>query len=122
MTASNINSMISVVPINDFDEVVHWYKKLFGREADVLPMEGIAEWEVVENAWVQITVDPERAGSTTVIIGVNDVDRQRKACIDSDVSVSEILEYPGVIKMIEAADPDGNTISFVQDISNSFGA
>ena len=82
-------------------------------------MEGIAEWELVENAWIQVSIDPERAGNTTVVIGVNDVESKHKIFSDANFSVGEIVEYPEIIKMMEIIDPEGNKVSFVQDISNN---
>lgn len=119
MQANNVNSVISVIPVKNFEESLRWYKKLFGRDPDVVPMEGIAEWQIVESAWIQVSIDPENAGSTTVVLGVNDVEAQCKTCSEACVPVGDVVEYPGVIKMAEAVDPDGNKISFVQDISDS---
>lgn len=118
MSTQNINSVISVIPVKDFELALEWYIKLFEREPDVVPMEGIAEWQLVENAWIQVSIDPERAGCTTVVIGVQDIESQYKTFSDADFSVGEIVEYPEVIKMMEIIDPEGNKISFVQDISN----
>ena len=70
MSSSNINSVIAVLPVNNQDIAVEWYKKLLGRDADIVPAEGVAEWQLAENAWIQVTTDPERAGSATVIIGL----------------------------------------------------
>jgi hypothetical protein len=119
MSSSNINSVIAVVPVRDQDTAIGWYKKLLGRDADVVPVEGVAEWQLAENAWLQVTADPERAGSTTVIIGVDDIDAQCNACAEANVSHSEVVEYPDIIKMIEVIDLDGNKVAFVQDISNA---
>jgi predicted enzyme related to lactoylglutathione lyase len=121
MSTKNINSVISVVPVKDFEKAFEWYKNLFGRDPDVVPMEGIAEWQLVENAWIQVTVDPERAGTSTVIVGVNDVETQCKICSEANLLVSEIVEYPEIIKMSEITDPEGNKIAFVQDISSKSG-
>jgi hypothetical protein len=118
MSSSNINSVIAVLPVTDQDIAVEWYKKLLGRDVDIVPAEGVAEWLLVENAWIQVTTDPERAGSATVIIGVNDIDSQCTSCAAANVPHGEIIEYPEIIKMIEVIDPDGNKIAFVQDISN----
>jgi predicted enzyme related to lactoylglutathione lyase len=121
MSSQNINSVISVIPVNDFDKALSFYVKLFGRGPDIVPMEGIAEWEIVENAWIQVSIDPERAGTTTVVVGVNDIEAQCKECTGVNIAVGEIEEYPGIIKMMEMNDPDGNKISYVQDISNNSG-
>ncbi len=117
MSSANINSVIAVVPVKDQDTAVGWYKKLLGRDADIVPTDGVAEWQLAENAWLQVTADPERAGSTTVIIGVNDIDTQRSACAKANVPLGEVVEYPEIIKMAETVDPDGNKVAFVQDIS-----
>jgi predicted enzyme related to lactoylglutathione lyase len=122
MSTQNIKSVISVLPVKDFEAALNWYKKLLGRDPDVVPMEGIAEWQLVENGWIQVSTDAERAGCTTVVLEVNDLEAQCKACSDADVSIGEIVEYPEVIKMVEITDPEGNKISFVQDISNSSGS
>lgn len=121
MSTKNINSVISVLPVKDFDTAFKWYRNLFGRDPDVAPMEGIAEWQLVENAWFQVAIDPEHAGNAAVIVGVDDIEVQCKICTDANISVSEIVEYPELIKIAEIADPAGNKISFVQDISNNSG-
>ena len=119
MSSSNINSVIAVLPVKDQDIAVEWYKKLLGRDADIVPVEGVAEWQLAENAWIQVTTDLERAGSATVIIGVNDIDSQCTYCAAANILHGEVIEYPEIIKMIEVIDPDGNKIAFVQDISNA---
>ena len=117
MSNSNINSVIAVVPVKDQNRAVGWYKKLFGRDADIVPMEGVAEWRLAENAWIQVTADTERAGTATAIIGVNDIEVQCSDFTASNVPYGEVVEYPGIVKMVDVIDPDGNKIVFVQDIS-----
>ncbi len=118
MSISNINSVIAVVPVRDQEVAVGWYKTLLARDADIVPVEGVAEWQLAENAWLQVTADPGRAGSSTVIIGVDDIDAQCNACTAANVSHGEVIEYSGIIKMIEVTDLDGNKVAFVQNISN----
>ncbi len=119
MSDENINSVISVIPVKNFQESLTWYKRLIGRVPDIVPMEGIVEWQVVGNAWIQVATDPDRAGNTTLVICVNDLETQCKTCSASNLPLSEIVEYPEIIKMAEIIDPEGNKISFVQDISNN---
>jgi hypothetical protein len=85
-----------------------------GRAPDVEPMEGVAEWQLVENAWIQVSVDPESAGHSTVVVGVKDIDAQRSAFAAVAVPVSDVNDY-GFIKTAEAVDPAGNKIVFVQE-------
>ncbi len=118
MSIVNLESVIAVVPVTDQAAAVKWYKKLLGRDADVVPVEGIAEWQLAEKVWLQVGTDPDNAGNTTVIISVSDIDTQRIACAESNVSLGEVVEYPGVVKMVYAIDPDGNKITFVQELPN----
>ena len=118
MLSSNINSVIAVVPVKDHYIAVEWYKKLLGRDADVVPVEGVAEWQLAENAWLQVGTDPEQAGDTTVTIGVNDIDAQCNTLAKANVPHGEVVEYPEIIKMVEVIDPSGNKIVFVQDLSS----
>jgi predicted enzyme related to lactoylglutathione lyase len=77
-------------------------------------VEGIAEWQLAENAWIQVTVDPGSAGGTTVVVGVEDVEAQRSACAAAGVTVGGVSDH-GFVKTAEAVDPAGNTILFVQE-------
>lgn len=117
MSSSNIMNVVAVVPVKDYREATKWYARVLGRQADLVPADDVAEWQLAENAWVQVTTDAERAGGTTVIIGVVDIDVQRSLCTKADVPIGQVVEYPEVIKMAETVDPDGNKIVFVQDIS-----
>jgi catechol 2,3-dioxygenase-like lactoylglutathione lyase family enzyme len=116
MPGSNLVSVVGVLPVADHEEAVKWYHRWIGRGPDVEPMEGVAEWQLAENAWIQLSVDPESAGRTTVVIGVDDLDAQRSACAAADVAVGEVSDY-GFVKTAEAVDPAGNTILFVQEVS-----
>lgn len=120
MSKSNMNSVIAVLQVNDQEKALEWYKKLLGRDADFVPMEGVAEWQISENGWIQVTVDttnPDRIGKATVIIGVNNIEMQSNLCDKNDIEHSEVIEYPEIIKMFEVIDPDGNKIAFVEEIS-----
>ena len=117
MSNTNITNVIAVVPVQDYARATIWYAKLLGRKADLVPVDDVAEWQLADNAWLQVGTDPERAGNTTVVIGVVDIQVQHGLCTKADVSIGEIVEYPDVIKMAETIDPDGNKVVFVQDIS-----
>jgi hypothetical protein len=114
MPGSNLTSVVGVLPVTDHAKAVTWYQKWIGRAPDVEPMEGIAEWQLAENAWIQVTVDPGPAGHTTVVVGVKDIDAQRSACAAAEVAVGDVNDY-GVVKTAEAIDPAGNKILFVQE-------
>lgn len=115
MSETNHVSVVGVLPVTDHAEAVTWYQKWIGRGPDVKPMDGVAEWQLAENAWIQVSVDPESAGRTTVVVGVTDIDTQRSACAAADVVVGDVSDY-GFVKTAEAVDPAGNKILFVQEV------
>jgi predicted enzyme related to lactoylglutathione lyase len=119
MANTNIKNIVAVLPVGDHQAAVAWYAQLLGREADLVPTDGVAEWQLTDTAWLQVGADPERSGSTTVVIGVHDLETQRAFCEKAGVPLGEVVEYPDVIRMAETADPDGNTVTFVQDLSGS---
>jgi hypothetical protein len=118
MPNGKILNLISIISVKDQAKSESWYKKLLGREADLVPHEGVAEWKIVENAWLQVTTDPERAGYSTVVLGIEDIDQQRKVCEEIGISLGETVVIPELIKMIEIVDPDGNKVAFVQDLTS----
>ena len=116
MPGSNLTSVVVVLPVADHSTAVNWYERWVGRAPDVVPTDGVAEWQLAENAWIQVSADSQTAGRTTVVMGVKDLVAQRTACAAVDVTVGEINDY-GFIKSAEAVDPEGNKIVFVQEVS-----
>lgn len=88
-------------------------------ESGYNPSGRFSQWQLADSVWLQVTADSERAGTSTVIVGVNDIEAQCRAFAEANVPHTEVVEYPGIIKMIEFIDPDGNKLAFIQDISSS---
>ena len=120
MSENNFTSVISVLHVNDFEEAIGWYSNWLGRAPDITPDEGIAEWTLAENAWIQVSVapDPSVAGKATVVCGVHDLEVQCATCKKVGVSVGETQDY-GFIKLADTTDPAGNSILFVQEMKQS---
>jgi hypothetical protein len=75
----------------------------------------VAEWQLAENAWIQVSVDTESAGRTSVVVGVADIDAQLAVCAAADVVVGDVSDY-GFVKTAETVDPAGNKVLFVQEV------
>ena len=114
---SNLNSVIGVVPVADHKTAVAWYQKWIGREPDVAPDEGVAEWQLADNAWIQVAL-VESPATTTVIVGVDDLDVQRRTCAAAGVDVGDVTDL-GFVRLAEAIDPAGNSVTFVQEVGQS---
>ena len=104
----NVNA---VLPVADHAAAVAWYSKWIGRKPDVEPTEGVAEWEIASNAWIQDSLDPDAAGKTTVVVGVDDIDATVADLGKEGVTCGEMQDY-GFVKLTEIVDPDGNKVTF----------
>ncbi|MFV2101632.1 hypothetical protein [Micromonospora sp. LOL_024] len=91
---------------------VTWYKQWIGRNPDVEPTEGVAEWQLTDNAWIQVSLNPEAAGRTSVVVGVEDMDSHIASLASAGVTFGEVQDFD-FIKMSELVDPAGNRINFV---------
>ncbi|MEL7369971.1 MAG: VOC family protein [Myxococcota bacterium] len=118
MSEQNYTSVVGVLHVNDHGEAVAWYSKWLGRAPDVTPDEGVAEWKMTDNAWIQVSASPvpEIAGKATVVCGVKDIDQQRATCEGAGVPCGELQDY-GFIKLTEITDPSGNKVMFVQEMA-----
>jgi hypothetical protein len=107
----NVNA---VLPVSDHAAAVGWYAKWIGRGPDVEPMAGVAEWQLADNAWIQVAHDPAAAGKTNVVIGVEDIDDHVASLAREGVTCGEIQDYD-FIKLSDLVDPAGNKINFVSE-------
>lgn len=114
---SNLNSVIAILPAADHSTAVAWYRKWIGREPDLAPAEGVAEWQLAEAAWIQVSAaDEATTGTSSVVVGVDDLDLQRARCAAAGVDVGDVDDL-GFIRLAAATDPAGNTVTFVQVVS-----
>jgi len=90
---------------------------VIGRDPDLEPMAGVAEWQIAATAWLQLIEDPDRAGKSALRIGVDDLEAQIAELADAGITVSEPVVIADLVKVVDVADPDGNEVSFVQDIA-----
>jgi predicted enzyme related to lactoylglutathione lyase len=112
-----IKSVVTVISVKNYEASVAWYSKLFKRQPDLVPIDGVAEWELVNNAWIQVAADSDRAGHASVVLVVDSIQKAHQECTDLALPISEVTEYPGVVRIAEIVDPEGNKVAFVEDIS-----
>lgn len=120
MSKIHIDGVIAVLPVKNQEKAIAWYKNLLGRDSDIIPAKGVAEWHLSHNSWLQITTnstDLDQLGKAKVMISVNNLEKQINMCDEANIERSTIVEYSEFIKTFNVIDPDGNKISFVQDIS-----
>lgn len=102
------------VPVADYSAALAWYTRLMGRDPDFLPDEQEAVWQVVESGWIYVIGDPGRAGRALITLMVDDLDRQLAELEARGVVVGGIETQPGMYRLAEITDPEGNKIRFGQ--------
>lgn len=108
-----ITNALASLAVADLAAAVRWYEKLLGRAADSTPMPQLAEWKFARGGWLQVYQLPERAGSGSVTLAVNDLDEQIRSLrqMGIDAGRAMVTSHASVV-MIK--DPDGNSIAFAQ--------
>ena len=110
------NDIAAVIATKDYAAARSWYVRVIGREPDLEPIEGVGEWQIAATAWLQVVEDHDRAGRTAVRLGVDDLAAQIAALEDEGIAMGELVVIADMVKVIDVADPDGNEVSFVQDL------
>jgi catechol 2,3-dioxygenase-like lactoylglutathione lyase family enzyme len=113
------NDIAAVVATRDYTAARAWYSRVIGREPDIEPIDRVAEWQIAATAWLQLIEDADRAGKSAVRFGVDDVAAQTVELNDLGIATGEVVEIADMVKVIDVVDPDGNEVSFVEDLSTS---
>ena len=117
--SDKFNDIAAVVATRDFAAARAWYSGLFGREPDIEPIERVAEWQIAATAWLQLLEDADRAGKSAVRLGVDSVADQIAELNAHGISTGEPVVIAGMVTVLDIADPDGNEVSFVEDLATS---
>jgi catechol 2,3-dioxygenase-like lactoylglutathione lyase family enzyme len=112
----SLKDIAAVIAASDYARARTWYSRELGREPDLAPVDGVAEWQIADTAWLQLITDPDRAGKTAVRIGVTDLAAQIKTLNDAGITTGEPVVIADMVVVLDVADPDGNEVSFVEDI------
>jgi catechol 2,3-dioxygenase-like lactoylglutathione lyase family enzyme len=110
------NDIAAVVATRDFASARSWYTGLIGRDPDLEPIDNVAEWQITATAWLQVVEDPEGAGRTAVRFGVDNLEAQIAELNAAGITAGELVVVADTVKVVDVADPDGNEVSFVEDI------
>ncbi len=113
-----IDKVLADVAVADFASALTWYERLLGRPADAAPMEGLAEWHLAEGGGIQVSDYADRAGSSNVTLVVSSLDEQLAALEAEGILVGPIQGTPGVVKAATVTDPEGNEITFAEDLTD----
>lgn len=104
-----IRRVLANSTVSDLDRAERWYARLFERGPDARPMAGLLEWHLGETFGVQVWSEPGRAGRSSLVLEVDDLDdaaaRAAEAGIEHDGP-----QPGGGARILPLEDPDGNRV------------
>lgn len=104
-----IHRIRAQMTVTDLTVAQAWYQRLFGSAPDARPMEGLLEWHLAPTFGVQVFAEADRAGRSSLVLDVPDVDdaadRLTAAGIDHDRPLDATT-----VRILPLTDPDGNRI------------
>ncbi|EYF00010.1 VOC family protein [Chondromyces apiculatus] len=104
-----IKNALAGIAVSNFAVAVSWYERVLDRPADTLPMADLAEWKFGEGGWIQVFKDATRAGSSSVTLVVESLDRALEALRAQGVMIGATTSSR-YVKTAIVNDPDGNQI------------
>ncbi|WP_027059907.1 VOC family protein [Mesorhizobium loti] len=106
-----IQTIFAHVSCSDLEDSIGWYEKLFGKPPLRRPMPGLAEWQFTDSAEVQLFEDTEKAGTSTLTLGVLTLAPERHRLVDAGLDPGPI-EQATHFWIMRMRDPDGNLVVF----------
>ena len=106
-----ITRLLAQMTVTDSAQAEAWYTTLFGRAPDARPMPGLLEWHLTDTFGVQVWGEPDRAGTSCMVLDESDLDglaaRLDQACVKH-----EAAQDATTVRVLPVQDPDGNRIVF----------
>lgn len=100
------------IPVRNYDVAVAWYEQLLGAPPSFLPNDVEAVWELADQRFVYIVVQPERAGHAVNTVIVGDFDARIAQIAARGLEPDERETYDNGVRKAIFRDPDGNEIGF----------
>ncbi len=105
------------VPVADYETALAWYERLIGRPPDVTPTEGEAMWELTERGWMYLVRDADRSGKGLLTLLVDELRAHLAELRERGLAPGPIDTVPGAVRRAAITDPEGNRITFGEDLS-----
>lgn len=108
----DIQGIFGVVCVMDQQRAVDWYSKLFGREPDDRPMDGLVQWRFGA-AGLQLWTDEPKAGNSEATLVVSEMAKERARLDEAGLDLDPDQQGDfGVVAQI--SDPDGNRLTLAE--------
>lgn len=107
-----IRRMLAGCAVADTGPAEEWYTRLFDRSPDARPMSGLIEWHLDDTFGVQVWLEPDRAGHSSVVFDETDLDGA--AARLTAVGIERRGPQPGGgARILPLTDPDGNRVVLI---------
>jgi len=102
------------VRVRELAAAVDWYRRLFGRDPDIVPNDDEVMWRVADGGWVYVIEEPAAAGKSLVTIAVKDLGASVAEITDRGISLGAIEAVGDAARKAKVADPDGNSVALIE--------
>ena len=107
----SIRRLLAQATVSDLATAEQWFSTVLDRQPDARPMDGLIEYHLSDSFGIQVWSEPDRAGRSTVVLDVSDLD----ALVSRLTEVG--VDHPGPqpassSRILPLNDPDGNRLVF----------
>jgi predicted enzyme related to lactoylglutathione lyase len=106
--------VFSSIPVAERDTAMEWYERFAGRQADLIPNDSEAAWQLTDSSWLYILAEPARAGSSLHTLLVDDLDAFVMGRTDRGIAFGPIETIGNGARFVTVTDPDGNRLKVAQ--------
>ncbi|BAN01503.1 SRPBCC domain-containing protein [Ilumatobacter coccineus] len=104
-----ISLTLAQAAVTDLPTAEAWYARLLAAAPSTRPMDGLIEWRFGPTHGLQVFHDSDRAGTSTVILGLTDLDNEVER-LDREAIEHSGIQDGGGGRLAIATDPDGNQV------------
>ena len=104
-----IDLVLAHAAVTDIAIAEDWYARVLATPPDERLMDGLIEWRFGPAHGLQVVHDDDRAGNSTVVVGVTDLD-DVVALLDREGVDHGGVQAGGGGRLIVVEDPDGNQV------------
>ncbi len=100
------------IPVRSLEGSLDWYKRLLGREPDLLDGDHAAVWDLAEGRSLYIVDHPEHVGHLVFTMYFDDLDTVIADIAERGIEPVDQSTNEGDVRTFRFRDPDGNEIDF----------